>query len=192
MTGRTHDLAALTLLNIVVATTPIPSMSVATALTAVSACAIGGLAPDIDQPTAALWRRLPVGTFWGKLLSPLFGKHRFISHSIVGIALFGFLSQLILDLLNTFVIVDMSVVWNAFMIGFVSHLLVDSLTREGVPWLFPLPFRFGIPPIRALRIKSGGVIEKLIIFPGLVLANGFIISANYQYYVTIIKKILHS
>lgn len=192
MTGRTHDLAALSLLNVIVATSAVPSMSVATALVAVSACAIGGLAPDIDQPTAALWRRLPAGTFWGQLLSPLLGRHRFISHSIVGIFLFGYVSKFLLQLMSTFVLVDIDIVWYAFMIGFISHLLIDTITRDGVPWLFPIPWRFGFPPIRVLRIKSGGVIEKLIIFPGLVLLNGIIVSANYQYYVTIVKKILHS
>lgn len=192
MTGRTHDLTALTLLNIVVATSTVPKMSVATALVAISACAIGGLAPDIDQPTAALWRRLPIGTFWGQLLSPLFGKHRFISHSIVGIILFGILSKFALILMSTFVLVDIDIVWWAFMIGFLSHLLIDSITREGVPWLFPIPWRIGFPPVRALRMKTGGFIEKLIIFPGLVVLNGLIIAANYEYYVTGIKKFLHS
>lgn len=191
MTGRTHDLTALTLLNIAVAVITPPPMSVATALTAISACAIGGLAPDIDQPTAALWRRLPVGTFWGQLLSPLFGKHRFISHSVVGIFLFGIMSKYILVLMNTFVLVDMDVVWKAFMIGFISHLLIDTITKEGVPWLFPIPFRFGIPPIRALRIKSGGFVEKLMIFPGLVILNGVMVWMQYRYYVDIVKKILH-
>lgn len=192
MTGRTHDLTALTLLNVVVATTTVPPMSVATALVAIGACGIGGLAPDIDQPTAALWRRLPVGTFWGKLLSPLLGRHRLISHSAVGIVLFAVLSKYLLYLMHAFVLVDMNIVWVAFMVGFISHLLIDTITKEGVPWLFPIPFKFGIPPLRVLRIKSGGLIEKLIIFPGLVLVNGIIVSANYHYYVTIIKKILHS
>lgn len=53
MTGRTHDLAAFTALTIAIATTPIPHMSLATAIVAFSANMIGGLAPDIDQPTAA-------------------------------------------------------------------------------------------------------------------------------------------
>ena len=84
MTGRTHDLAAFTALGIFAATHPLPHMSLGTLLFAVSANLVGGLAPDIDQSTATLWRRLPAGSIWGKLLSPLFGGHRFISHSIIG------------------------------------------------------------------------------------------------------------
>jgi membrane-bound metal-dependent hydrolase YbcI (DUF457 family) len=111
---------------------------------------------------------------------------------VVGIFLFGFLSKFILQLMSTFVLVDMNIVWFAFMTGFISHLLADTITKEGVPWLFPLPFRFGVPPLRILRIKTGGFIEKLIFFPGLVITNGILVSANYHYYVTVIKKILHT
>src|SRR5947207_10725875 len=90
MTGRTHDLAAFTALGIFAAIYPLPHMTLGTLLFAVSANLVGGLAPDIDQSTATLWRRLPAGSIWGKLLSPLFGGHRFISHSTIGIFLFGF------------------------------------------------------------------------------------------------------
>ena len=74
MTGRTHDLAAFTALNWVMVTGPVPQMTLATALVAFSGMMIGGLTPDIDQPTADLWRRLPAGTIVGKILSPLFGR----------------------------------------------------------------------------------------------------------------------
>ena len=52
MTGRTHDLAAFTALTYVVATQPLPEMKLSTVLVALSANFIGGLGPDIDQPTA--------------------------------------------------------------------------------------------------------------------------------------------
>ena len=92
MTGRTHDLAAFTAVSFIVATQPISHMSLATAFVAFSANMIGGLTPDIDQPTGALWHRMTLGTLFGKFISPLFGGHRFISHSILGIILLGVLS----------------------------------------------------------------------------------------------------
>lgn len=174
MTGRTHDLAAFTALSIIVATQPIPSMSLATGIAALGACFIGGLAPDIDQPTAALWNRIPAGGVFGRIFSPFLGGHRYISHSILGVILFGLGLKWLLALASTVVLVDMGVVWWAFMIGFVSHLLMDTTTRDGVPWLFPMPIRFGFPPLRNLRVITGGFMEKVVIFPALLFVNAYI------------------
>jgi len=77
-------------------------------------------------------------------------------------------------------IVDISLVWAAFMIGMLSHLAMDTFTKEGVPWLLPLPIKFGIPPIRSLRITSGKNIENFIVVPGLIAINIFFYAAHYS------------
>jgi len=77
-------------------------------------------------------------------------------------------------------LVDMNVVWWSFIIGFVSHLVMDSITKEGVPWFFPIPLRIGFPPVRILRIKTGGFLEKAIIFPGLVVGIGWVVWDKYD------------
>jgi inner membrane protein len=187
MTGRTHDLAAFTALNLVMVTSTIPEISLATALCAFSANMIGGLTPDIDQPTADLWRRLPAGTLVGKVLSPLLGGHRYISHSIAGIILFAGLSRFLADKASTVVLVNMDVVWYSFMIGYISHLIMDTFTKEGVPWLFPIPIRFGIPPLKFTRIKTGGLVEKSFIFPMLLMANAYIFYKNYSFFLNFLK-----
>ena len=64
MTGRTHDLAAITALAAVVLFEPLRTVSLGTALAAVLANQVGGIAPDIDQPTAPFWRNLPIGGFF--------------------------------------------------------------------------------------------------------------------------------
>lgn len=179
MTGRTHDLVAFTALNIAVLIHPLQEMTLATAFVAFSANMIGGLAPDIDQPTSSLWRRIRAGTILGKFISPMLGGHRYISHSLIGIFLFGFVLEHLLALLNSILLVDMDVVWWAFMIGFVSHLVADTFTKEGVPWLFPIPIRFGIPPIKAFRFKTAGIVEKSFVFPGLLLLNAYLVYTNY-------------
>src|SRR3989344_6509373 len=180
MTGRTHDLAAFTALAYVVATQSIPQdITLATAIVAISANFVGGLAPDIDQSTATLWGRLRGGRIWGRLFAPLFGGHRFISHSIFGIFLFGYGTKFILQMMSGVLIVDMDIVWWSFMIGFVSHLVMDTISRDGVPWLFPIPIRLGLPPFRFLRMKTGGFLEKTFIFPMLILANIWI---YYHFY----------
>lgn len=162
-------------------------MSLATSFVSVSACLLGGLTPDIDQPTADLWRRIPAGSIIGRILSPLLGSHRMISHSFVGIALFGYLTTQFLDAIKNILLVDMTIVWIAFMTWFISHVAIDIITKEGIPLLFPLPWRFGIPPLQQLRISTGGMVEKTIIFPGLMLVNGYLIYTYYTKYLEFLK-----
>lgn len=181
MTGRTHDLAAFTALGFIVLTQPIPQMTLATGLVAVVANMIGGIAPDIDQPTAPFWRNLPVGRIFGKVFRLVIGGHRFISHSILGVILFGFGFHYLLEVLRpSFPALDMGIIWWAFMIGFVSHLVMDTFTREGVPWLLPIPVKFGIPPVKAYRVETGESVERFVIFPGLIILNIYIYYSNYE------------
>ena len=51
------------------------------------------------------------------------------------------------------------------MIGMVSHLIMDSFSKEGVPWLLPIPVKFGFPPIKRLRVTTGKGVEKFILLP---------------------------
>ena len=187
MTGRTHDLAAFTAMLYCAATLPLPQMSLATVITCFGVNMLGGLAPDIDQPTSSLWQRVRAGSILGRLVHPLFGGHRYISHSLVGIFLFGYITHLFGKALGTVLLVDMNLVWWSFMIGYVSHLITDSFTRDGVPWLFPIPINIGIPPLRFLRFKTGGVVEKSFVFPMLLFINGYIIYAHYDTLIHIIK-----
>lgn len=180
MTGRTHDLAAFTALGYVLVTSPLVQMSLATALVAFSANMVGGLAPDLDQSTAALWRKVRGGSILGKIISPLIGGHRFISHSIIGVILTGVILNAILQAMSSVIIVDMEIVWWACMIGVISHLVMDLFTHDGVPLLFPIPIRFGIPPLSFLRIKTGGLVEKSFVFPVLIFINGVIYYTHYQ------------
>src|SRR3954469_24363054 len=90
MTGRTHDLAAFTALAVVVLAQPPRTVTLATAIVAVFANLVGGIVPDIDQPTAPFWRNLPVGKYFGRVFGILNGGHRFLTHSILGLFLFGF------------------------------------------------------------------------------------------------------
>ena len=181
MIARTHDLAAVTALTVVVLAQPLRSITLATAITALIANQIGGIAPDIDQPTAPFWRNLPIGGVFGKLIGRTLGGHRFLSHSLLGLALFGFLAKLLLTFMHPIMPhVDVSLVWWAFMIGMVSHLVMDSFTKEGVPWLLPIPFKFGFPPLRRLRITTGKGVEKFIVLPLLIGIAVWIIASRYN------------
>ncbi len=164
MTGRTHDLVAVNMLAVIVLSqTSNHTITLSTLLIALLANQIGGIAPDIDQPTAPFWRNLPVGGFFGRMADDLLGGHRFLTHSLLGVGLFGFLANLLLHFLHPLMpTVDIELVWWAFIIGMISHLIMDTFTKEGVPWLLPIPIKFGIPPIKALRITTGKATEKAI------------------------------
>ncbi len=192
MTSRTHDLFAFTFLAGTVAYFQLGAMSLSTAVVALATGFLGGLAPDLDEPGSALWRRLPAGSgsIVGRIVAPIFGSHRFISHSIVGLCLFGFGAKRLLDLVSPVVLVDMNVVWWGFVLGVVSHLVADSLTVEGVPWLWPLKWKFGFPPFAFLRIKTGGFLEKFLVFPALLGLNGALFYYRYQIFLNFIKGLV--
>lgn len=174
-------MAAITALGLVVATYPVQAITVSTLLVAILANQIGGIIPDIDQPTAPLWRNLPAGHFVGKVFDLLVGGHRFISHSLLGLALFGVLAKLLLGFLHPIMPhVDGVLVWYAFLIGYGSHLIMDTLTKEGVPWLLPIPYKFGLPPLKKLRITTGKHAEMLLVFPALLALDIWLCASRYD------------
>lgn len=189
MTGRTHDLAAFTALNITFLAMPTMEMSLGTAIVAFFANFVGGLFPDIDQPTSDLWDNFRGGEIVSKYICKLLGGHRHISHSIIGVLLIGFLSDKFLSAISGIVLLDMRIIWWSFMIGVVSHILFDMPTKDGVPLLWPIKWRIGIPPFRFMRIRSGFFVEKLFIFPGLAVLNAVLIYQNYSTYIELFHSL---
>jgi inner membrane protein len=180
MTGRTHDAAAITLLGVALTLHPLPSVTLATALIAVLANQIGGIAPDIDQPTAPFWRNLPAEGLLGRFVDRLLGGHRFLTHSLLGAGALAYLAHWLLVFLHPIMPhTDITLVWYAFIIGLASHLIMDTFTKEGVPWLLPIPVKFGFPPVKALRLTTGHFVEAAIIFPGLILVDIALVVRHY-------------
>jgi len=192
MTARTHDLAAATGLGILLLLhTFSEPLRLSTLLIAVLANQLGGIAPDTDQPTAPFWRNLPEGHFVGRAFGKLLGGHRFLSHSLLGFALFGFLVNLLLDFLHPLMPhVDNHFVWLAFMVGYGSHLIMDSFTKEGVPWLLPIPFKFGFPPLRAFRITTGKAGEALLAFPILIAIDIWLCASHYSDFASLLRHVV--
>lgn len=190
MTGRTHDLAGMTALTLLIAYLPaLPHMSLATAITAFGANFLGSLFPDIDQPTSDLWDNFRGGPLLSKFVCKFLGGHRHISHSIIGVILIGALSAYFLKAISGIVLLDMQIIWASFMIGVLSHILFDMPTKEGVPLFWPIMWMLGIPPIRRLRIRSGFWVENLVVFPGLLLVNAYIVYANYGKFVDLFHSL---
>jgi len=190
MTARTHDLAAATALAILVLAYTPETLRLSTLLLALLANQLGGIAPDTDQPTAPFWRNLPEGHFVGKAFGKLLGGHRFISHSLLGFALFGWLSKLLLHFLHPIMPhVDVQLVWYAFLIGYASHLVMDSFTKEGVPWLLPIPVKFGVPPLKALRVTTGKAVETLVVLPLLIATDVWLFMSHYGQFTALLRHV---
>lgn len=188
MTARTHDLAAFTLLFMLVLAQPERTVTLATAIAAVLANQIGGITPDIDQPTAPLWRNLPIARVFGRFAGRMMGGHRHITHSVIGLVLFGIASRWFLHFIHPLVPkMDVMLVWWAYMIGMASHLFMDMLTKEGVPLLLPIPVKFGLPPLKRLRVTTGKAMEK-VIFTALVGFNILLFTAFYQEILNILHR----
>jgi membrane-bound metal-dependent hydrolase YbcI (DUF457 family) len=190
MTSRTHDLAAFTALSSVFVITPLVQMSLATLFVSIFANMIGGLIPDLDNHSSEIWDKIRGGSFVSALITPLFGGHRLFSHSLLGTIFFGYISHLFLSAISHILVVDMNVVWWAFMIGFISHLLMDGITKEGIPLLFPIHINFGFPPLRLLRFRTGSIGENILVFPSLVFFNAYLFYNHYDKFLTFLRNFI--
>lgn len=165
MTGRTHDIIAFASILTVASIYPPQSLNVLTATACLVSGVIGALSPDMDQATNRLWDLLPAGNLVGKILRHLMLGHRTISHSILGLFIYyKFLEFIVPKILNP-AYINGELVFYCLMIGAISHIAADSLTKEGIPLFFPLKIQIGVPPIRKLRITTGKFVESVLIFP---------------------------
>jgi len=167
MTARTHDAFAFASLITVATFYPPENISILTFFAAVVGNIIGGLIPDMDQASNRLWDLLPLGDTLAKVFRRIFFRHRTLSHSILGMVIIYNIFDWVLPRLLNPVHVDPHIVFISIMIGYASHLLADSLTKDGLPLFFPLPFEIGIPPFRFMRITTGKWVENLLVLPGI-------------------------
>jgi membrane-bound metal-dependent hydrolase YbcI (DUF457 family) len=167
MTYKTHLSTGLLFSAILFLMILKTELTPALALTIFFATILGSSSPDLDTPTGELWDKIPAGSVISRVVHPVFiGGHRHLSHSFLGLVLFMLLFLGLLNLIPFPLIHNtIYIILCAYGTGYVSHLFADSFTEAGVPWLFPLPYHFGIPPIAKMRIKTGKWFENLIIYP---------------------------
>lgn len=187
MTSRTHDVFAVASLITVATYYPPPSINLITLITSSIGCIVGALLPDIDQETNRLWDLIPAGHLIGDVLGKLFLAHRTLSHSALGVFIVYKLLGIVLPKLFNSTFINVQVLFASIMIGYLSHLLADALTEEGLPLLFPLKWKFGFPPIRSWRIKTGKAFEKYLVFPGIIVYTFWFILSNKNELIKIIK-----
>lgn len=186
MTQRTHDLAAAAFVSFRFLAFPPPvPLNWETILGIGVATLIGAAIPDIDNVASKAWRYN--FTSWeDDITRHSLSGHRNLSHSFLG----GFLFILVVIwILNTVKLPNLEImpVLEAFGLGYLSHLVTDSLTRDGVPWFYPIDIHLGFPPFKKLRPKTGGFIEKAVIFPLLLLAIIWIL-LTYRHSVPLVFK----
>lgn len=150
---------------------------------------IGTLTPDMDQATNRLWDLLPAGDFVGDLFRNIMLRHRTISHSILGSYVYYRLITFIIPKILNPNYINIPLVVASVMIGFFSHILADMLTKEGVPLLFPLTVKVGIPPFESLRITTGKLFEKFVIFPGVLAYIAWLVVNQREVFVHLVKLI---
>jgi membrane-bound metal-dependent hydrolase YbcI (DUF457 family) len=142
MLARTH-LA----FGILIALLLLPFISVPSKLLFVALVAFGALLPDVDHEKSTINRLCPVTRIF-----PVFFKHRGFFHSV-------FPAIIIYAVLAYF---HESFVGLALTLGYLSHLVSDSLTRMGVNFVYPVStWRMQGP------IETGTIVETFL-FVGLV------------------------
>lgn len=160
MLYKTHVVGGLALGYVVfsnVAMLDVNLMDSKSLLVAASGLVIGSLFPDIDHQNSFLSRKVkPLSWLTSKVL-----KHREFTHSIVGTISIYYLLRLILDKMAIDIILG-DIFVKAFIIGMVSHILLDMLTVAGVVLFYPLSkARIGVGIFnKKIYIKVG--IKELI------------------------------
>ena len=117
-------------------------------------CLFGSLLPDIDSPKSLIGF---IFRPFSNLFKLIFG-HRGIFHSLFFTIL---LSGVIWIFSHKFAL--------AFFVGYLSHLLIDGLTRQGVRLFYPFKVR-----LRGF-CKTGGIFEHVLLFVLILFIGIFII-----------------
>jgi membrane-bound metal-dependent hydrolase YbcI (DUF457 family) len=180
MTGTTHQMVALVSALACLIIWPIMAGPIVGAISIVVVM-IGAITPDIDQPTANIWQRFLGGYAIGNIFNFFSGGHRHITHSSLGIFLIGWaLRWIILTIVNPVYIPAAWLLWHAFMIGYISHSVADTMTDRGVPWLWPIRINIKIPPgPEEVRVTTGSWVEMVIIRGGLLVIALLILTRSW-------------
>lgn len=172
MDYRTHCLAGTCsglILGTMIAQTPYTMDSVLLIGIVTISSAAGSFLPDIDEPNSKIGRKAKPISY---LIHNTVG-HRGMMHTPL-IALFLTIILLVLKdaylpaLLQKYITLGIL----GFILGFLSHLFIDSLTKGGIAWLWPLSNRkFSLLPLytnnkfhRALVRIATIIITFLVLF----------------------------
>jgi len=100
----------------------IPFLEIHNNILFISLVLLGSLLPDIDYPKSKISNKIPILPFLIKIIS----KHRGIFHSLFAAIIISSILYLISPTASI-----------ALFIGYLSHLIIDSLTKSGINFLYP-------------------------------------------------------
>ena len=112
---------------------------------------LGSVSPDIDMKGSYISKRYPI--IYKKFGSKF--KHRGFTHSILFVSSIACLSEILLSYTNNNIV--FICLCSGFLIGYISHLALDLLTKEGIEIFYPISINFSL-----LHIKTNSKTEKLI------------------------------
>ena len=120
----------------------------------------GALLPDIDTPNSPIGRYVPFSS-WISRRWP----HRTFVHSLLGLLVASILVYGILETGDFLIFQILGIYWPRshlrflnvlFATGFFSHLILDTCTRQGIKWFYPLISNaFGYPSVEHYRLTTG-------------------------------------
>lgn len=117
-----------------------------------AATAIGSLFPDIDNAQSKLGRKIkPISI----IINKLFGHRGFI-HSPCNLLLILITSIVFMAVFENFKQLPILI---GFSIGFITHIILDAITKGGIPFLYP----FSKKRYNFTVIKTGGIGEALFL-----------------------------
>lgn len=161
--------------------------------------AFGALLPDLDASDAKI-KHLEVGYGKGKnrlaikpfylpswIISSIF-KHRAVLHSLFTTIIVGFSGYYLVQYLNQWVSFLNAEFWLVLMLGYLSHLLADGLTKSGVPLLWPWSHKFHLLP-RSLCVKTGSLPENLISVLALAGVVIFVLLASQNFSLPLLESL---
>ena len=180
MTGTTHQMIALASGLWLLTLHPV-SLGPLVGTLAVIAVMFGALTPDLDQPTANIWRRMLGSNIVGNIFQAFSGGHRHLTHSFIGIAVIGLaLRWGANNLINPAFSTQATSLWAAFMVGYISHPVADSFTDRGVPWLWPLNLHIKIPPgPEEVRVTTNSFVERIIVRSAIIIITVLLLQQHW-------------
>ena len=153
MTGKTHLVCGLLCGELIVIGQNITDIN--TMSFVVLATAVGAIFPDIDQPQSMMSGSSGVAKSMSRTIASV-TQHRGITHTLAFMALIWYLFSFLMPYLGHYG----PTVRACFIVGMISHLMLDTLNEKGIMWFWPFIWKH----IHILRIRTGSPAEIIFRF----------------------------
>lgn len=130
---------------------------------------VGSLYPDIDLKNSYISKTHPK-------LYKIFGtkfRHRSFTHSLIALYFLSYLFDILVKYTNYNI--SFICAYSGFLLGYLSHLCLDFITKEGIELFYPITINFSILPIKTSS-KTEKIIYKFLNFI-------FVFLIGYQFYI---------